>query len=667
MPGEKVCGIAGIFFPEGPGSVDLRLLRRMTGALDHRGPDERGFYVDDRAGLGHARLSIIDLATGTQPMHNEDGSLWIVYNGEVYNYIELRETLQKKGHRFYTGSDTEVILHQFEEDGPDCLRHLNGQYAFAIFDNRKKRLFLARDRLGILPLYFAQLNDTFLFASEIKAIFQHDGMRREFDPIALDQIFTFWTPLPGKTAFQDVHELAPGHHMTVSEGGIQVQKYWDIPFSPPGQYRQESPDRLTESIREILLDAVRIRLRADVEVGTYLSGGLDSSGITSLVARYFNHEVQSFGIRFEEPAFDESGPQQVAVSFLGTRHHDLLADNRAIGESLPQVVLHCEKPILRTAPAPLFLLSKRVRQNKIKVVLTGEGADEVFGGYNIFRETKVRAFWSKFPESSVRPRLVRKLYPYLFQNAKHPAFLTAFFGRDLEDTQNPFYSHLIRWRNSSRNKQYFSREVQSRIGAYDGLDDLSRHLPGDYSGWDVFSKAQYLESFLFMSNYLLSSQGDRMAMAHSVEIRLPFLDHRLWEFMGQVPPRRKMPGLDEKFLLKRCLKQDLPESILKRNKHPYRAPNRQSLLHPSIAERTSELLSESAVSRAGLFHPGRVQKMLQKITRASQLNEVDDMALVGIVTSQMLHREMVEHFTKVPDEDRAWPIIDKRPESAPCR
>jgi asparagine synthase (glutamine-hydrolysing) len=658
-----MCGIAGFFFPEGPGFIDMRLLKRMTGALDHRGPDERGFYVDDRAGLGHARLSIIDLATGTQPMHNEDESLWIVFNGEVYNYIELRETLRKKGHRFYTGSDTEVILHQFEEDGPDCLSHLNGQYAFAIFDNRNKRLFLARDRLGILPLYYAKIQGYFLFASEIKSIFQHDGIQRAIDPIVLDQIFTFWTPLPGKTAFQDVQELPPGHHMTVSDGGVRIKKYWDIPFSLPGQYMQDSTDRLTESVREILLDAVRIRLRADVEVGTYLSGGLDSSGITSLVARYFNREVQSFGIRFEESAFDESGPQQTAVSFLGTRHHDLLAGNQAIGESLQHAILYCEKPILRTAPVPLFLLSRMVRQKKIKVVLTGEGADEVFGGYNIFRETKVRAFWSKFPESTVRPRLVRKLYPYLFQNAKHPAFLTEFFGRDLKDTQNPFYSHLIRWRNSSRNKQYFSREVQSRIGAYDGLDDLARHLPGDYFRWDVFSKAQYLESFLFMSNYLLCSQGDRMAMAHSVEIRLPFLDHRLWEFMGQVPPRRKMPGLDEKHLLKRCFKQDLPESILNRDKHPYRAPNRQSLLHPLIAERTSELLSESSVRRAGLFDPERVQKMLKKIIGASQLNEVDDMALVGIVTTQMLHREMVEHFTKVPDDDKDRLIIDRRPES----
>lgn len=662
-----MCGIAGLFFPEGPGSIDLRLLKRMTGALDHRGPDERGFYVDDRAGLGHARLSIIDLATGTQPMHNEDKSLWIVFNGEVYNYIELRETLRKKGHRFYTGSDTEVILHQFEEDGPDCLRQLNGQFSLAIFDNRKKRLFLARDRLGILPLHYAKVHGCFLFASEIKAIFQHDGMQRAVDPVVLDQIFTFWTPLPGRTAFQGVHELPPGHHMTVSEDGIHIQKYWDIPFSLPDQYRQESTDLLTESVREILVDAVRIRLRADVEVGTYLSGGLDSSGITSLVARHFNRDVQSFGIRFEESAFDESGPQQAAVSFLGIRHHDCLAANRAIGESLPKVVSHCEKPILRTAPAPLFLLSERVRLNRIKVVLTGEGADEVFGGYNIFRETKVRAFWSKFPESTIRPRLVRKLYPYLFQDAKHPAFLTAFFGRDLEDMRNPFYSHLIRWRNNSRNRQYFSREVQSQIGAYDALEDLTRHLPGDYFRWDVFSKAQYLESFLFMSNYLLSSQGDRMAMAHSVEIRLPFLDHRLWEFMGQVPPRRKMPGLDEKHLLKRCFRQDLPESILKRNKHPYRAPNRQSLLDPSIAERTSELLSEGSVRRAGLFHPLRVQKLWQKINGTSQLNEVDDMALVGIVTAQMLQREMVENFTKVRDEDRVDPVVDKRQESAPCK
>ena len=662
-----MCGIAGFFFTEGRGSADLRLLKRMTAALNHRGPDETGFYVDDRAGLGHARLSIIDLATGGQPMHNEDESLWIVFNGEVYNYIELRDTLSKKGHRFHTESDTEVILHQFEEDGADCLRHLNGQFAFAILDNRQKRLFLARDRLGILPLYYTRIRDCFLFASEIKAVFQHEGVRRSVDPAALDQIFTFWAPLPGKTAFQDIHELPPGHHMTVSQAGIHVRKYWDIPLSPPDLYLQESADSLAESVREILLDAVRIRLRADVEVGAYLSGGLDSSGITSLVARHFNRGVQSFGIRFEEPAFDEGGPQETAVSFLGIRHHGCLATNRAIGESLPEVVRHCEKPILRTAPAPLFLLSDRVRRNRIKVVLTGEGADEVFGGYNIFRETKVRAFWAKFPESSVRPRLVRKLYPYLFQNARHPAFLAAFFGRDLEDTRNPFYSHLIRWRNSSRNRQFFSGEVQSQIAGYDAVEDLRLRLPEDFFKLDVFSRAQYLETLLFMSNYLLSSQGDRMAMAHSVEIRLPFLDHRLWEFMGRVPPRRKMPGLDEKHILKRCFSQDLPRSILGRSKHPYRAPNRQSLLDPAVAERTLELLSEGPIRRAGMFDPLKVRKILQKVSEASELNEVDDMALVGIVSSQLLHRAMVENFTRAPDEDGDRPVVDRRQESAPCR
>jgi asparagine synthase (glutamine-hydrolysing) len=312
------------------------------------------------------------------------------------------------------------------------------------------------------------------------------------------------------------------------------------------------------------------------------------------------------------------------------------------------------------------MLSESVRGNRIKVVLTGEGADEVFGGYNIFRETKVRAFWSKFPESRVRPALVRRLYPYLFQGAQHPAFLTAFFGRDLEDTRNPFYSHLIRWRNTSRIKQFFSEETRSRIGGYDALDDLKGLLPADYSGWDVFSKAQYLESSLFMSNYLLSSQGDRMAMAHSVELRPPFLDHRLWEFMGRVPPQRKMPGLEGKFILKRCLKRDLPDGILGREKHPYRAPIRQSLLHPAVAESTREWLSEKSVRSSGLFDPGRVGRMLKKISDGSQLNEVDDMALVGIVTTQMLHRDMVENFTRARDDGRDWFAVDRRTESAPC-
>jgi asparagine synthase (glutamine-hydrolysing) len=663
----RMCGIAGFFSTKGDGAADLSLLRRMTRALDHRGPDGLGFYVDNRAGLGHARLSIIDLATGAQPMHNEDESLWIVFNGEIYNYVELRRELAKKGHSFYTQSDTEVVLHQFEEDGPDCVHRLNGQFAFAIFDSRKKSLFLARDRLGILPLVHAQIHGLFLFASEIKAIFQHDGMHRLIDPIALDQIFTFWAPLPGKTAFQDVHELPPGCHMTVSEAGIRVRKYWDIPFSPPGQHRRESSENLAEAVRGILMDAVRIRLRADVEVGTYLSGGLDSSGITSLVARYFNRDVQTFGIRFEESAFDESGPQQAAVSFLGTRHHDFVATDRAIGETLRDVVLHCEKPVLRTAPAPLFLLSEKVRQNRIKVVLTGEGADELFGGYNIFRETKIRAFWSKFPESLVRPRLVRRLYPYLFKGAQHTAFLTAFFGRDLEDTGNPFYSHLIRWRNTSRIKQFFSGDVRSQVVGYDALEDLKGRLPPEYFGWDAFSRAQYLESCLFMSNYLLSSQGDRMAMAHSVELRPPFLDHRLWEFMGTVPPHRKMPGLEGKFLLKRCLRGDLPGGILAREKHPYRAPIRQSLLDPAVAERTAELLSEGSVRDAGLFDPGKVGKILKKIAGAARSNETDDMALVGVATSQMLHREFIGNFTKARDDDRDRPVIDRRTECAPCR
>jgi len=427
-----MCGIAGICNIDRPNGISLETIKSMIGVLNHRGPDEAGAYVDDYVGLGHARLSIIDLSSGVQPIHNEDRNLWIVYNGEVFNYVELKQELLQKGHRFYTTSDTEVVLHLYEEEGPDCLSRLNGQFGLAIWDARKKELFLARDRLGIRPLYYTIANGKLVFGSEIKAIFMKKDVPREIDPIAMDQIFTFWTTLTPRTVFKDIYEIPPGHFLKICNGHVTIREYWDIPLYSRDEQLDLMPQEICERIQELLQDAVRIRLRADVPVGCYLSGGLDSSGTSALVVKNFDSDVRTFGIRFEHDGFDEGSHQDRMASFLGTSHTELRATNERIGRSLVDCLWHCEKPLLRTAPIPLFLLSDVVNNSGYKVVLTGEGADEVFGGYNIFREAKARRFWARNPDSHSRAGLIGELYPYIFKNPRLKKSLQSFFKRGLD-------------------------------------------------------------------------------------------------------------------------------------------------------------------------------------------------------------------------------------------
>jgi len=655
-----MCGITGICNLNGPASISSELLARMIDVLHHRGPDETGIYLDDWVGLGHARLSIIDLSGGSQPIHNEDGTLWIVYNGEVFNYPELREGLLAKGHSFATSTDTEVILHLFEEKGPECVHELNGQFAFAIWNTREKELFLARDRIGIRPLYYTLHKNRLIFASEVKSIFMNDDIERRIDPVAMDQIFTFWTTLPGRTVFQGIHELPPGHSLQVRNGKIETRKYWEIPFFPPQEQIDWPVEKLIESIKELLHDAIRIRLRADVPVGCYISGGLDSSGITTWVHDNFNNQLRTFGIHFEEKAFDESRFQSHMVSLLKTDHTNLLATNEMIGNAFPEVIWHCEKPLLRTAPVPLFLLSKVVRDNGFKVVLTGEGADEVFGGYDIFRETLVRKFWSRQPESRYRPLLLQKLYPDIFIDPRLKHTLHTFFGKGIDQPENDFFSHMIRWENTSRAKIFFSKELRDAIGNYNGYEELRDSLPKAFQTWDTLAKAQFLEMNVFLSNYLLSSQGDRVAMSHSVEIRLPFLDYRLIEFMARVPSKWKISGLKEKYLLKKLFKGILPDLILARTKHPYRAPIQQSLVNENVSNFRGQL-SDTYLGETKLFDVEKVGRLLNRIQKTHRSTEVDGMAIAGILSSQLLYEQFISRFSFTPPTQKPPTLfIDRR-------
>ncbi len=657
-----MCGITGICHIDGPDGISLDTLKKMIGVISHRGPDETGIYVDDYVGLGHARLSIIDLSSGgTQPMHNEDKTLWIIFNGEIFNYPELKQTLLRKGHRFYNTSDTEVILHLYEEEGPKCLDYLNGQFAFAIWDAKKKELFLARDRVGIRPLYYTITDDTLIFSSEIKSIFVNEDVPRQIDPIAMDQIFTFWTTLTPRTAFRDVYELPPGHYMKVSGGKVAIDKYWDIPFCPRAEQIDMSPQEISQQVRELLLDAIRIRLRADVPVGCYLSGGLDSSAVTTMVVKNFDSDVRTFGIRFEHDSFDEGKHQSEMVSYLNVDHTEMKATNEKIGAALSDCLWHCEKPLLRTAPIPLFMLSEVVRNSGYKVVLTGEGADEVFGGYNIFREAKIRKFWAKYPGSQRRAELIGQLYPYIFKDHRLKRSLQSFFAKGLSSVGDPIFSHLVRWGNTSKIKTFFSQELRHQIGDYDGYEQVRQSLPGDYEKWDYLSKAQYLETAIFLSNYLLSSQGDRVAMAHSVEIRLPYLDRRVIEFMGRVPAKWKVTGLDEKHILKKTFEGMLPDDIVKRKKHPYRAPIKHSLMNEKTIEYTQQVLSENSLNRSGLFDTGKVTKLLKKVRAAENPSEIDNMALIGILSTQLIYQQFVEDFhARIGNSAGPGLVVDRR-------
>jgi asparagine synthase (glutamine-hydrolysing) len=653
-----MCGIAGVFNLEDPVPVAERDVRQMLAMIRHRGPDQFGIYLDGPAGLGSARLSIIDLSTGQQPISNEDGSLWIVFNGEIFNYVELKPDLKARGHRFATTSDTEVLLHLYEEYGPKCLERLNGQFAFAVWDTRDQSLFLARDRLGVRPLFYTRKGGSFVFASEIKAILASGRCSAEIDPVVLDQVFTYWSPLSPRTAFRDIVELPPGHYLLARNGEVKVKPYWVLSFPEP------DPDSTTvkdlkgleeyeEEFASLLIDAAKIRLRADVPVGAYLSGGLDSSIIASIIRNFTTNRLDTFSIAFNDTNFDESAYQRQMARFLGTGHQVVQATHADIGRVFPDVIWHTEVPLMRTAPAPMFMLSKLVRQSGYKVVLTGEGADEFLAGYDIFKEAKIRRFWATRPESTWRPLLLKRLYSDIGGlGESNASFLAAFFRNDLLSTNTPNYSHAVRWRNGQRNCRFLSEEVRQAAAGQRGVA-FENQLDPQFMRWGPLARAQYLEIKIFLSQYLLSSQGDRMGMAHSIEGRFPFLDCRLVEFCNALPPTLKLRGLTEKYILKRLGRKWLPKEIWQRPKRPYRAPIHRSFFNDAKAEYVEDLLSPQKIKATGLFEPAAVSRLLHKIRLNKFVGEADDMAIAGILSTQLLHSQFVSTFRKVePLSDR---------------
>jgi len=631
----------------------------MIAPLRHRGPDDRGVFVDGPAGLAHARLSIIDLDGGRQPMPNEDHSIWVTFNGEIFNYLELRELLRSKGHRLATRSDTEVIVHMYEEFGERCVEHFNGQWALAVWDRSRRRMFLSRDRLGIRPLFYTTVGKKFLFASEVKSLFMDPDVPRSIDPRGLNELFTFWSTLPPTTVFNGISELPPGHNLIVENGQLRVDQYWRLEYDPTPIDEQECAEQLLD----LLLDATRLRLRSDVPVGAYLSGGLDSTVTTALVKQATDAHLRTFSIAFEDGEFDESEHQLAAVKALETDHQTIRCKSADIGRVFPDVIWHAERPVLRTAPAPLYLLSGLVRDEGYKVVVTGEGADEMLGGYDIFKEAKVRRFWATEPDSAFRAQLLGKLYPYMPNlRAQSLAYRKAFFHVRPEDLANPFFSHLPRWELTSWLKRFFSNDVKSQLGDHDPYAELLARLPDEYAEWHPFCQAQYLETTTLLPGYILSSQGDRMAMAGSVEGRFPFLDYRLAEMAARIPVRWKMKGLNEKHILKLAAGHMIPDSIVARNKQPYRAPDAKSFFADAGGtphhEYVDALLDSERIREDGVFDPKAVERLVAKARKGRVIGTKDNMALVGILSTQLVIEQFVRNFDAGPD-DAATASIDQ--------
>jgi len=649
-----VCGIVGVYTSPSAQPVSEEEVVAMAAMLHHRGPDGYGLYISPRIGLASTRLSIVDIEGGFQPLCNEKRDVWLVHNGEIFNHVELREQLITRGHRFGTQSDSEVIAHAYEELGPDAWREFNGQFSVALWDRRTAELWLVRDRLGIHPLLYAQVGDSVVFASEAKAIFAGRRISPAPDPQGLIDTFTRWSPSPPATVFSGVRQVRAGTALRFDADLRPTEhRYWTIAFPDPGGTPRATDlvadplDAAAEALSSAMEAAVRLRLRADVPVGAYLSGGLDSSFIAALLRRVHEGRLDTFGIRFEEPMFDETDAQRRMAALLGTEHHEIMCTAADIQMALPDVVWHAEQPLLRTAPIPMYLLSGLVADHGFKVAMTGEGADELFAGYSIFKEDRVRRFWARSLGSTMRPALLGRIHPEIGRDrARQSPFWQSFFGQGLDEPGHPLFSHLPRWQNAAWTTRLLSAEIRAAGSVEASYRAVEDELPDGWEAWSPLARAQTLEIQTFMSSYLLAAQGDRVGLGHGVELRYPFLDPDVVDFAMGLPDRHKLRGLRDKVVLRRAAAKVLPREIWDRPKQPFRAPMSSALLGSPPTGYLEALLSDEGVRRIGLLDEDAVRHLVGRGRRAAgrMPGEREEMALIGVVTLQAWGERFLESF-----------------------
>ena len=629
-----MCGIGGIVHRDGA-PVSPMALAAMAQALRHRGPDGMGLFADGGAGLAHTRLSIVDPVGGVQPMGTPEGRHVIAYNGEVYDHAGLRLELEARGHRFRTRCDTEAVLLGYREWGEGVLSRLNGQFAFAVYDRAERSVFLARDRMGVRPLYYAQPGGGLCFASEPAALFASGEVQAAPDPRGVDEVFTFWGARAPRTVFRGVLALPPGCCARWKDGALRVRRWWSPDFPDAGDDEGYEPEDALRRLDARMRSSVGLRMQADVPVGAYLSGGLDSSSICALAAPATPHGLRTFSITFDDPALDERAYQHDVASRLGTEHAARAVASAEVADAFPDAVLHAGTPLVRTAAAPMYLLAKLARERDIKVVLTGEGADELFLGYDLFREAAVRRFCLRRPGSPAREALFRRLYPYL-AGARGDFWRRSFLAAD--DVSDPLFSHLPRFLLTNHVREFYAEGVRAELADFDPLAELRAALPASFGRWAPAHQAAYLELVTLLEPYLLSSQGDRMSMAHGVEGRYPFLDPRVFDLAARLPVRAKLAGLREKAILRRWARPLLPKSVLARSKQPYRAPDAASFFGAGAPGWVDELLSPAALRDVGWWEPRAVEALVARCRAGRATGTRENQAFVAVLSTQIWHR-----------------------------
>jgi asparagine synthase (glutamine-hydrolysing) len=607
-----VCGICGYFDISKKRSADKNVLVTMTNTITYRGPDSAGYFIKENVGLGFRRLSLIDLEGGHQPLYNEEESIVLVCNGEIFNYLELKEILVKKGHRFRTNTDVEVLIHLYEEYGVEFLNKLNGQFAFVLYDSQRQKLILARDPMGICPLFYTIVDNVLVFGSEIKAILAHPLVTREVDLTGLDQILTFPGLVSPRTMFKNIKSLNSGHYILVRDNDLQIKEYWDLNYPTIDEIPSQQPESYyTEKLQELLIQSVNYRLHADVPVGLYVSGGLDSSLVAAIASKIRpESKIHSFSIEFTDKDICESKYRELLLKHLNFIHHEIPFDSRQISDRLVSAVYHSECPLKETYNTASLALSSCANGNGIKAILTGEGADELFAGYVGYRFDQLR-------------------YRNLSQNQKTFNLETV-----LEDElrlkvwgdENIFYERdLYAYRDTKL--ALYSSELNDKVSEFDCLN-FELVNPQKLRDRHFIHQRSYLDFKLRLSDHLVSDHGDRMALANSVEARYPFLDINLVEFAKEIPPNLKLNGLKEKYILKQAAIDFIAPEIINREKFAFHAPGSPHLLKQDI-EYIHDLLSFDLIKKQGYFNPVTIENIKKQYLKDDfHLNLPFDMDLL---------------------------------------
>ncbi len=603
-----MCGIAGFtLFKEL--RIDIQgTLQQMTAALTHRGPDEEGAYVDQFIAIGSRRLSIIDLSGGKMPIPNEDQTLWIVFNGEIYNFPELREQLESRGHTFSTHTDTEVIVHLYEEHGVDCVSELNGMFAIGIWDKNTQTLFLARDRLGIKPLHYVEYAGGIIFASEIKALLQHPLVEAQLDFKGLSKYLSYeYVPAP-HTMFKGIKKLGPGYWLTHTKKHTEIRQYWDIPLNETGMSNKREEEHV-EELLERLKESVRKRLISDVPIGVLLSGGIDSSSVAVLASQASPEPIHSFSIGFEEPSFDETRYIQKIVNMIGTRHHHQVLNSQKMIEIIPEVFRTLDEPVAESSIIPTYLLSKMTSQH-VKVVLGGDGSDELFAGYQTYQAHKLVTYYSVLPDKlrEMINRLAQRL-PVSYKNTSFDFKVKQFLRGMGVSSEIRFFLWMGSFLECEK-QQLFSKDVwEEHIIGMNPFEDVIRYV-SDSNLYKEFERILYLCMKLYLQDDILV-KVDRASMANSLEVRVPFLDHTFVEYAAKLPSRYKLNGFTTKYLLKKSVKGILPDDIIRRKKKGFGIPL-SKWFNEGLKEMLLSYLSEERIKKTGIFEYSYIRNLLDE-------------------------------------------------------